>query len=109
MSPCSYLWFHISEKPKYRHFCPLWEVGGKFHYLKAKMEDPEKEDDKNEKLEHEIYNMQHIFNLYQALIKKTNLIELILILFIKHYNFYMLGLVLQNNTNLKVLEKKHDR
>ena len=79
---------------------------GQFPHLKAQMEDPS-EDDRNEKMEGEIHNMQHIFNLYQVLIKKTNLVELRLILFLNHYNFCMLGLVLQNNTNLKVLEVRN--
>ena len=55
-------------------------------------------------MEGEIHNTQHLFNLYQVLIKKTNLIELRLILFLESYNFCMLGMVLQNNTDLKILE-----
>ena len=39
--------------------------------------------------------------------KKSNLVELRLILFLRHYNFCMLGLVLQNNTNLRVLEVRN--
>ncbi len=39
--------------------------------------------------------------------KKKNLIELRLILFMRHYNFCMLGMVLQVNTNLKVLEVRN--
>ena len=39
--------------------------------------------------------------------KKSNLIELRLIIFLNHYNFCMLGLVLQNNTYLRVLEVRN--
>ena len=76
---------------------------GQFNHLKMLMDNPSG-DDRDEKMEQEIHNMQHIFNLYQVLIKKDNLIELRLILFLNRYNFCMLGLVLQNNTNLKILE-----
>lgn len=79
---------------------------GQFRHLKPMI--PEGQiDDRNEKMEMEIQNMQHLFNLYQVLIKKTNLIELRLILFLNNYNFSMLGMVLQNNTNLKILEVRN--
>ena len=74
---------------------------GQFFHLKS---DDSEEDDREEKFEQDIHNMKHLFNLYQVLIKKTNLIELRLILFMNCYNFCMLGLVLQKNTNLRILE-----
>ena len=77
-----------------------------FPHLSARMGDPE-EDSKNEKFKQEIQNMKHLFNLYQVLIKKTNLVELRLMLFIDCYNFCMLGLVLQKNTNLRILEVRN--
>ena len=94
---------YLRKNPNIDTFSLCGRSIGQFNHLKAKLED-QYVDDRNEKMEQEIHNMQHIFNLYQVLIKKTNLIELRLILFLNHYNFCMLGLVLQNNTNLKVLE-----
>lgn len=78
---------------------------GQFRHLKPLLED--QPDDRDEKMEGEIHNTQHLFNLYQVLIKKTNLIELRLILFLESYNFCMLGMVLQNNTDLKILEVRN--
>ena len=97
---------YLSKTPKIDTFCLCGRSQGQFHHLKALLEDPS-EDDKNEKMEQDIHNMQHIFNLYQVLMKKSNLVELRLILFLRHYNFCMLGLVLQNNTNLRVLEVRN--
>ena len=94
---------YLRRVPDINQFCIAGRSLGQFRHLKQNI--PEGQiDDRNEKMEGEIHNMQHIFNLYQVLIKKSNLIELRLILFLNHYNFSMLGMVLQNNTNLKKLE-----
>jgi hypothetical protein len=98
---------YLRKNPNIECFSLCGRSIGQFHHLKKKLEDDPIIDDRNEKMAQEIHNMQHIFNLYQVLIKKTNLIELRLILFLNHYNFCMLGLVLQNNTNLKVLEVRN--
>ena len=98
---------YLRKNPNITNFALCGRSRGQFHHLKANLDDPSKDDDRNEKLEQDIHNMQHIFNLYQVLIKKTNLIELRLILFLNHYNFCMLGQVLQNNTNLKILEVRN--
>ena len=97
---------YLRKNPNIDTFSLCGRSIGQFHHLKAQMDDSFI-DDRNEKTEQEIQNMQHIFNLYQVLIKKTNLVELRLMLFLNHYNFCMLGLVLQNNTNLKVLEVRN--
>ena len=80
---------YLRRNPKIDSFSLCGRAMGQFNHLKMLMDN---------------HNMQHIFNLYQVLIKKDNLIELRLILFLNRYNFCMLGLVLQNNTNLKILE-----
>ena len=97
---------YLRRNPKIDTFALCGRSIGQFNHLKMLMENPS-QDDRNEKMEQEIHNMQHIFNLYQVLIKKDNLIELRLILFLNRYNFCMLGLVLQNNTNLKILEVRN--
>lgn len=65
-------------------------------YAKKELED--------EKLEADIQNVQHLFNLYQVLINKDNLVELRLILFMNQYNFAMLALILKNNTGIRKLQ-----
>ena len=97
---------YLKQNPKIDTFNLIGRSKGQFHHLKAQL-DETSEDDKNEKMIQDIENMQHIFNLYQVLMKKSNLIELRLIIFLNHYNFCMLGLVLQNNTNLRVLEVRN--
>ena len=94
---------YIRKAPEINSFCIVGRSLGQFRHLKKNLPE-EHVDDRNEKMEGEIHDMKHIFNLYQVLIKKSNLIELRLILFLNHYNFSMLGMVLQNNTNLKKLE-----
>ena len=97
---------YLRKNPNIDTFALCGRSRGQFNHLKAQLEEPSK-DDRNEKLETDIHNMQHIFNLYQVLIKRNNLVELRLILFLNHYNFCMLGLVLQNNTNLRILEVRN--
>ena len=94
---------YLRKNPKIDTFAFCGRAKGQFNHLKPLIEN-DSQKDRNEKMEQEIHNMQHIFNLYQVLIKKDNLIELRLILFLNRYNFCMLGLVLQNNTNLKILD-----
>jgi len=96
---------YLRKNPNIDTFCLCGRSLGQFYHLKDQLEDGE--DDRNEKMEQEIHNMQHLFNLYQVLIKKTNLVELRLIIFINNYNLCMLGCVLQNNTGLKVLEVRN--
>ena len=98
---------YLRKNPNIDSFALCGRSKGQFQHLKAEIEDQAKEDDREEILVTDIHNKQHIFNLYQVLIKRTNLVELRLILFLNHYNFCMLGLVLQNNTNLRVLEVRN--
>ena len=97
---------YLRKNPKIDTFALCGRAMGQFNHLKMLMDNP-LQGDRNEKTEQEMHNMQHMFNLYQVLIKKDNLIELRLILFLNRYNFCMLGLVLQNNTNLKILEVRN--
>ena len=97
---------YLRKTPKIDSFAFCGRAMAQFNHLKPRVEN-DAQKDRNEKMEQEIHNMQHIFNLYQVLIKKDNLIELRLILFLNRYNFCMLGLVLQNNTNLKILEVRN--
>ena len=78
---------------------------GEFRHLKPLLE--EQPDDRDEKMESEIHNMQHIFNLYQVLIKFDNLIELRLIVFLTHYNLVMLSQTIYNNQKLRILEVRN--
>ena len=97
---------YLSKNPKIDTFYLCGRSQGQFHHLKDLLDDPT-EDDKNEKLERRIYQMEYILNLYQVLMKKTNLVELRLIIFLDISNFSMLGVILQNNTNLRVLEVRN--
>ena len=94
---------YLKKMENITYFALCGRSRGQFPHLKAQLEDPS-EDDRNEKMEQEIHNMQHLFNLYQVLAKRNNLIELRLILFLNCYNFSMLANVLKNNTKLKILE-----
>ncbi len=98
----TFLASYIRNNKKIDSFCLYGRTLGQFRHLKPLLED--QKDDKDEKMENEIHNVQHIFNLYQVLIKKENLIELRLILFLTHYNFTMLSMVLYNNQKLRFLE-----
>ena len=102
----TYVASYLRRNPKIDTFALCGRAMGQFNHLKMLMDNP-LQGDRNEKMEQEIHNMQHIFNLYQVLIKKDNLVELRLILFLDRYNFCMLGLVLQNNTNLRILEVRN--
>ena len=97
---------YLSKNPKIDTFCLCGRSLGQFKHLKDQLEDPTK-DDRNEKMEREIYDMERILNLYQVLMKKTNLVELRLIIFLDRSNFCMLGAVLKNNTNLRILEVRN--
>ena len=97
---------YLNKNPKIDTFTICGRSQGQFHHLKSQLEDPSK-DDKNEIMDNDITNIQHLFNLYQVLMKKTNLVELRLILFLNHFNFCMLGLVLQKNIHLKILEVRN--
>ena len=98
----TFLASYIRKNPKIESFFLYFIFLCQFRHLKPLLED--QKDDKDEKMENEIHNVQHIFNLYQVLIKKENLIELRLILFLTHYNFTMLSMVLYNNQKLRFLE-----
>ena len=65
------------------------------------------EEEKKEETHYKINNFEHILNLYNVLIRKTNLIELRLVIFLDHYHFCLLGLVLKNNINLNILDIKN--
>jgi hypothetical protein len=64
-------------------------------------------DDIEERLENPIINRQHFFNFYQVLSKKSNLIELRVMLFLRDYNLILLSHVLKHNKNLKILQVRN--
>jgi hypothetical protein len=58
----------------------------------------------DERLENPIINRQHLFNFYQSLSVRTNLIELRILFFLNDYNFIMLSHVMLLNKHLKILQ-----
>ena len=76
----------------------------KFPHLNQLLTWEEIEEEKKEETQYKMPNFEGILNLYNALITKTNLIELRLEIFLDHCNFSLLGLVLKNNINLKILD-----
>ena len=86
------------------HFALCGRSLDQFDHLKKQIEDPFIRFDRNEKLEQEIQNIQHFFNLYQILSKKSNLVELRLIVLLNSNIICMLANILKNNTKLKILE-----
>ena len=75
-----------------------------FPHLNQLLTWEEIEEERNEETNYEIPNFENILYLYNVLITKTNLIELRLVIFLDHYNFCLLGLVLENNIHLKILD-----
>lgn len=102
----TFLAAYIKTNPKIDSVAIYGKSIVELRHLKALLVDPP-EQEKDEILEGEIHNVQHIFNLYQVLAKKTNLIELRIILFLNHYNFAMLSMVIKNNQNLRILHVRN--
>jgi hypothetical protein len=96
---------YLKTNPKIDTVAIYGKSFSEFRHLKIVSD--EQPEEKDEILENEIQNVQHIFNLYQVLAKKTNLLELRIILFITHYNFAMLAMVIKNNPELKILHVRN--
>ena len=102
----TFLAMYIKTNPKIDSVCIYGKKVTEIRHLKINI-NPDDLDYKDEILEGEIHNVQHIFNLYQVLAKRSNLIELRIILFLNHYNFAMLSMVMKNNQNLKILQVRN--
>ena len=85
------------------HFALCVRTLDQFSHLKEQIEDPF-EFGRNEKMAQEIHNIQHFCNLYQILSKKSNLVELRLIVPLNSNIICILTNILKNNTKLKNLE-----
>lgn len=87
---------YIRSNEKLDSFCMFAVNKGDISHLRRRDKTTKKDSD-DEKFEGTVKNKQHIFNLYQVLINKSNLIELRLILFMDQYNFAMVAYILKNN------------
>lgn len=100
----TFLASYVKSNPKITTICLINKPIKELKHLKNILEQT---DDSNEKLEGEIHNVQHIFNLYQVMMKKSNILELRIMLFLTHYNFSMLAMVLKNNQEMKILHVRN--
>jgi hypothetical protein len=67
----------------------------------------EGEYDNDERMENPIINRQHLFNFYQSLSARTNLLELRVLFFLTDYNFVMLSHVILLNKDLRILQVRN--
>lgn len=67
----------------------------------------EGEFENDERMENPIINRQHLFNFYQSLSARTNLLELRVLFFLTDYNFVMLSHVILLNKDLKILQVRN--
>jgi hypothetical protein len=67
----------------------------------------EGEYENDERLENPIINRQHLFNFYQSLSARTNLLELRVLFFLTDYNFIMLSHVILLNKDLRILQVRN--